>query len=130
MASKKNILVFPCGSEIGLEIKRAVGYDTHFNLIGANSINDHGKFVFADYVGNVPFDDMHEFMPAIKKIVVDKKIDAIYPAADTAIARLKPAEEELGAIVVAPPINACKICLSKEKTYVALHGSVPLPKTS
>ena len=43
---KKNILVFPCGSEIGLEIYNSVKYSTYFNLIGANSSDDHGKFVY------------------------------------------------------------------------------------
>ena len=41
----KNILVFPCGSEIALEIYRSLRYSTHFKLIGANSLDDHGKFV-------------------------------------------------------------------------------------
>ncbi len=35
----KNILVFPCGSEIALEVHRSLQYSTHFHLIGANSID-------------------------------------------------------------------------------------------
>ena len=126
---KKNILIFPCGSEIALEIKRAVGYSSHFNLIGANGVDDHGRFVFGDYIGDVPFDNTFEFIPTIKKIVGQREIDAIYPTVDTAIASLKPREHELGCIVVAPPAKACEICLSKAKTYTALAGIIPVPKT-
>ena len=31
----KNVLVFPCGSEIGLEINRALSQSKHFKIFGA-----------------------------------------------------------------------------------------------
>jgi len=52
---KKNVLVFPCGSEIGLEIYRSLSKSIHFNIIGASSIDDHGKFIFQNYIGDAPF---------------------------------------------------------------------------
>jgi hypothetical protein len=45
---KKNVLVFPCGSEIGLEVYRSLKHSIHFNLIGANSVDDHGRVVFVN----------------------------------------------------------------------------------
>ena len=77
MANKKNILVFPCGSEIALEVYRSVKNSTHFNLIGASSIDDHGKFVFENYVGGLPFITAPEFIPAIKKVVADNAIEEL-----------------------------------------------------
>ena len=52
---KKNILVFPCGSEIALEIYKSLKYSIHFNLIGASSVEDHGRFVYENYIGNLPY---------------------------------------------------------------------------
>ena len=52
---KKNILVFPCGSEVALEIHRSLRYSSHFNLIGASSVDDHGRFVFESYIDGLPF---------------------------------------------------------------------------
>lgn len=52
---KRNILVFPCGSEIGLNIYSPVRYSTYFHLIGASSVEDHGMFIYDDYIGNLPF---------------------------------------------------------------------------
>ena len=66
---KKNILVFPCGSEIALEVYRSVNKSTHFNLIGASSCDDHGKFIFENYIGGLPFITDKDFIPQIKKIV-------------------------------------------------------------
>ena len=66
---KKNILVFPCGSEIALEFYRSVHFSPHFRLIGANSIDDHGRFVYDEYVGTVPFITSSDFIPVLNGIV-------------------------------------------------------------
>ena len=128
MAKKKNILVFPCGSEIALEVYRSVKNSTHFNLIGASSIDDHGKFVFENYVGGLPFITAPEFIPAIKKVVADNAIDAIYPAMDAVIEILKKNENEIGCKVIASDVETTQICLSKTKTYKALGGTVKIPR--
>ena len=51
----KNILVFPCGSEIGLEIHNALKYSKDFKLFGGSSVDDYGKFVYANYISDIPF---------------------------------------------------------------------------
>lgn len=71
----KNILVFPCGSEIALEVHRSLQYSTHFRLIGANSIDDHGRFVFETYIGGLPFVTDPAIIPALRKIILQYNID-------------------------------------------------------
>ena len=44
-----NVLVFPCGSEIGLEIHAALRHAKDICLHGASSVSDHGEFVYARY---------------------------------------------------------------------------------
>ncbi len=44
-----NILVFPCGSEIGLEVHAALRYAKDIQTHGASSVSDHGEFVYARY---------------------------------------------------------------------------------
>lgn len=126
---KKNILVFPCGSEIGLEIHNSVKYSTYFNLIGANSIDDHGKFIYDDYIGGIPFVNDKNAIKELRKIVEDRNIDAIYPTMDLAITILKQHENELGCKVVAPPLETVEISLSKEKTYEILKNVVNIPSS-
>ena len=46
----KNILVFPCGSEIALEIYKSLEFSTHFTLFGASSVKDHGEFIYKNYI--------------------------------------------------------------------------------
>lgn len=124
---KKNILVFPCGSEIGLDIYSSVCYSTYFHLIGGSSVDDHGKFVYKDYISDIPFANTSEFIPAMAKIVKERNIDAIYPAMDLVITILKEHEKELGCKVVASPLETTQISLSKELTYKKLKGCILIP---
>lgn len=125
---KKNILVFPCGSEIGLDIYSSVSYSTYFHLIGGSSVDDHGMFVYEDYISDIPFATSPEFIPTLSRIVKEREIDAIYPAMDIVIAILKEHEEELGCKVVASPMETAQVCLSKELTYQCMEGCVRIPK--
>ena len=128
MANKKNIFVFPCGSEIALEIYRSLKYSTYFNLIGGSSVNDHGKFIFEDYLDGVPFITDENFIAVIKNIVKDRKIDAIYPAMDAVIVELKKHEAELGCKIICADLSVVETCLSKSKTYGELDGIIKVPK--
>ena len=124
----RNILVFPCGSEIALEIYNSVKYSTYFHLIGASSTDDHGKFVFEDYISGLPYVTDPEILPVLKKIIRDRKIDAIYPTMDLVITILKKYEKELGCPVVGCDLETTEICLSKSKTYQKLKGLIRLPR--
>ena len=73
----KNILVSPCGSEVALELHRALKFSTHFNLIGASSVSDHGRLVFEDYIGDLPFHNQPDFLQRMKNIVVERNIDEL-----------------------------------------------------
>ncbi|WP_456439445.1 ATP-grasp domain-containing protein [Psychroserpens sp.] len=126
---KKNILVFPCGSEVALEIYRSLKHSIHFNLIGANSVDDHGKFVFENYVGDVPFVNDENFIDSIKQVVIDHKIDAIYPAMDAVINVLKANESEIGCTIISSSLETTEICLSKSKSYATLGDYIKVPKT-
>ena len=125
---KKNILVFPCGSEIGLDIYSSVKYSTHFHLIGASSVDDHGRFVYEDYIGDIPFSSHPDFIPVLKAIVKKRGVDAIYPAMDSVIALLKANEIELGCTVISSPKETTDICLSKSKTYQCLKDTIRVPE--
>ncbi len=125
---KKNILIFPCGSEIGLEIHRSLKYSTHFNLIGGSSVNDHGKFVYENYIENIPFHNALNFINSLKKIIADYKIDAIYPAMDSVAKTLKDNQQKLGCLIIGSSAETTKICESKELTYQKLHSVIPTPE--
>jgi hypothetical protein len=123
----KRILVFPCGSEIGLEIYRSVCSSPDFHLIGGSSVDDHGRFVFEDYVGNLPHISERSFIAALSRIVAQHEIDAIYPAMDLVASIIKNGEEQLGCQVVGSSKEVVDICASKKLMYTFLDGCIPVP---
>ncbi len=123
-----NILVFPYGSEIALEVAQSLLYDRHFHLIGCGSIKDHGRFVFNDQIDDLPWENDSLFLPAIKKIIRERRIDMVYPAMDSSILRLKAAENFLECRVVGSDLQTIRICSSKLETYKCLSDVVRTPK--
>lgn len=124
----KTVLVFPCGSEIGLEIYRALRYSRHVRLIGGNSVSDHGRFVYEDYIGDIPFVSEQSFVPYVSVLVNKRGIDAIYPAMDSVINTLAENRDSVGCEIISSPFETAYICGSKQKTYNRLKDVVPTPR--
>ncbi len=122
-----NILVFPCGSEVALEIYRSMKFSRHFHLIGGSSVDDHGRFVFNDYIGGIPFHKDPDFIQALASIVRQYNIDAIYPAMDDVAVTIKSSEHILGCRVIGSSIDATSVCASKISTYNKLSEYLPVP---
>jgi hypothetical protein len=99
-------------------------------LVGASSVDDHGKFVFENYIGNMPFHSDPEFIATLKGIVEKEKIDAIFPAMDAVAKTLKSNEDKLGCIVIGSNSETTGICSSKLATYERLDGKVLCPEWS
>lgn len=127
---KKNVLVFPCGSEIGLEIHTAVSNSIHFELFGGSSVDDHGKFVYTHYIDGIPNVDHPDFVDKINKIIDEYNIDLIMPAHDSVVLRLaqEKAKGSINSIVVTSPVETCEIARSKLKTYQYFANIAAVPE--
>lgn len=125
--TRKKILVFPCGSEIGLEIHRALRYSSHVEVVGASSVDDHGRFVYENYIGNFPKVTDPEFIHHVRRVILDHAIDAIYPTMDEVILKLKKNEQEVGCRIISSPLATAEMCFSKRATYKAMKTVVPVP---
>lgn len=126
---KHNVLVVPCGSEIGLELHRSLQFSTHFELFGASSVQDHGAFVYKNYVGDVPFVDDPKFTERLNQEIKKHDIKFIFPAHDSVVLKLAEAKEsgEINCEVITSPAETCRIARSKKKTYEELKDVVAVP---
>jgi hypothetical protein len=123
-----NVLVFPCGSEPACEIYFALKRSLHVNLFGASSVDDHGRFIFENYIADVPRIDDPSFIAYFKNLVSELKIDVVFSTHDSVNVTLSQISCDGGFYLVnGDPITA-EICRSKLKTYQALKGSDWLPK--
>lgn len=123
-----NVLVFPCGSEVGLEVHASLKWEKSVHLIGGSSVEDHGRFVFEDYVGDLPKVSAPGFVEAVSELAVKREIAFIFPAMDAVALALTQNAGCLHATVVSSPYETNRICCSKRLTYTALRGLVPTPK--
>ncbi len=125
----RNILVFPCGTEIAQEIHAALKYEKTVKLFGASSIEDHGRMVFENYCGDIPFVTAANFNDKFQQYLTDNAIDYILPAHDSVLVYLVNNQEKFTAKIIASSAATCTICRSKQQTYNALSTSDFVPKT-
>ena len=124
-----NVLIFPAGTEIGLEIYNALKFSKMLNVIGATSATDHARMVYKNIIDDVPFVTDEDFIEKMNKIVVENNIDFIYPAHDSVCLKLAEHQDEIDAKVVTSALETVDICRSKAKTYVFFEEEDFIPKT-
>ena len=122
-----NILVFPGGSEIGLEIQKSLSHCKDISLfsVGLDTPN-HAPFVFRHHF-NIPSIREPGWIDRLNEIIDDHDIDYIYPAYDDVLLALIQNTDLLRAECIASPLVTCEITRSKRKTYEHLKGIIPIP---
>nr|CAA9298982.1 ATP-grasp enzyme-like protein [uncultured Armatimonadetes bacterium] len=122
------VLVFPGGTEIGLEINRALRECKEVRLFSAGSgVSNHAPYVFARHFV-VPGIHDPEWFPALNAVLEANAIDYVFPAYDDIIVALAENAGGLKAKVVSSPLETCRITRSKRRTYERLAGDVPVPR--
>jgi hypothetical protein len=120
-------LVFPGGSEIGLEIHRALGGCKEITLFSAAmDIPNHAPYVFRRHF---ILPNIHEpdWVEKLNMLVQQLQIDFIYPAHDDVILALAENAERIRARLIQPPLETCRITRSKSTTYRHFEGVLPVP---
>src|SRR5262245_37186553 len=116
MGTPVRILVFPCGTEIGLEIHQALFWSKHIELVGASSVDsNHGQFVYRNYVKGLPFVDEPRFLESFASLAAREKIDLIFPAHDSVNLGLARVRGDLPAELVGSPLATIEMCRFKSK---------------
>lgn len=123
------VMIFPGGTEIGLEIFRSLSYSRHIELFGATSLkNDVGCLLFKNYHTGLPFVNEKTFLKRFCLLLNKLKIDFIFPAHDTAGLFLAEHQHDLPCKVLISPLKTCRICRDKQLTYKHFNGLLPTPK--
>lgn len=126
---KVRVLVFPCGSEVGLELHNALKDISFIELLGASSAPDHGCFVYQNYFEGISYIDAPDFLGKFNALLEAERVDYIYPAMDQIVDILSQQRDRLKATLLAPCHDAVHICRSKVRTYERLRGLYFVPKT-
>lgn len=124
-----NVLIFPAGTEIGLEIYNALKFSKMLNVIGATSATDHARMIYKSVISGVPFVTDDDFIEKMNQLVIENNIDFIYPAHDSVCLKLTEHQDKINAKVVTSPLKTVDICRSKAKTYEYFADCNFIPKT-
>ena len=103
----KKILVYPCGTEIGLEIYKSLCFSTHYELYGGSSSYDHGRFVYTNHIDGLPFindTSTSSEVSRFNEMIKDYSFDFIYPAMDGVINIFAKYRKYLSPIRIAPEL--------------------------
>jgi hypothetical protein len=122
--SKIKVLVFPCGAENAIEIYQALRYSVHVELYGASSVDDHGRFRFERYFGDLPNILDPRFDDAFQTLLDRLGIDVIFATHDTVIEYLAARRARWSAHLVNGDPRSTALARRKSLTY-ALFADTP-----
>jgi len=128
MSSKQNVLVFPSGTEIGLEIHKSLSNSIHFQLYGASSISDHGELVYKYQISSLPFFNDKNFLNELNILIDKLGIDFLIPAHDDVLFFFSKNKSKINSKVICSDFETIEICRSKLKTYNFFKNIIKVPK--
>lgn len=129
MSKKKNLLIFPAGTEIAFEIHNALKFSKFVNIFGGTSADDHSEFVYERLIKGFPYIGEDNFIEYLNKVIEEYKIEYIYPAHDSACVYLSKHSKSINAVIVCSEYDTVAICRSKSKTYSFFKGEEFIPIT-
>lgn len=122
------VLVFPCGSEIALEIHSALKFNKAVCLFGASSVPDHGEYVYARYRQISASVESPDLVDQLNALIDEWDIDIVLPAHDSVLLDLAEQRARLKARVAAPEAEVARICRNKNATYAFFAGRDFVPR--
>ncbi len=124
----RNVLVFPAGTEVGLEIHQALKYCKEVVLHGAGQgISNHAPYVYRSF-HTIPSIHEPDWLNALVELCQKLDIDYIFPAYDDIIVALTQYQDKIPATVLTASYEVCELTRSKSQTYKFLAQVVRVPK--
>jgi len=124
----RKVLVFPAGTEIGLEIYAALNSCKEVKLFAAGqATSNHAEFLYSKYY-QIPDIYTEGWVDDLVALVKKLDIDYIFPAYDDVIVALSENREKIPATILIPSKEVCLLTRSKSKTYKKLRSVVKTPK--
>lgn len=114
--TKTNVLIYPAGSENGLEILDALGYHVDINVIGATNKADFSSLCYADLVTDLPPISSASHRSAFLRLVRSKNVSICFATHDSVALTLA---QQVGESVTIPnpDLFTNRACRDKGLTY-------------
>jgi hypothetical protein len=119
MVRRKRVLIFPAGSEIGLEIFDSLKYSHHVEVFGASGKSDHAGYIYdaAHYIEAPLYIDRDDFIPRFEALLTRHGIEFVYPTHDDIAWFLAAHQSQLSAKILTSAAETNRIARFKDLTY-------------
>ena len=107
---KKRVLIYPCGTEIALEMWESLRYSKHFEPIGANDVP-------CAWPGNYLTIGEGDLLSRLNDMISTLGVDLFLPAHDDVIEWAALNADKFCCQVVVHPLETVQVCRSKKATY-------------
>ena len=125
----KNVLIFPGGTEIGLEIARSLRYCKEVDIFSTSSgVKQHGPYFYKNH-RNIPDIYNEGCLTELNNLIEEWNIDCILPSNPLVLDFLRNNRYTLGCSVVMPDDKILDITRSKIKTYEYFNDLISVPLT-
>ena len=115
--SKVNVLIFPAGEINSIELHDALSHNVNVEVFGCSSFDRHGGYVFKNYRADLPNIAQDDFLESFNKLLIEWKIDFIFPTHDTVALFLAENQKRIQAKVIVAAYETALICRDKKATY-------------
>jgi hypothetical protein len=125
MSNKRNVLIFPAGSEIGMEIYHSLKYSHHVEVYGASGKSDHASFMYEEgrYVEDgALYVDRPDFIERLNGHLKRLDIEFVYPTHDTISNFLAKHQAQIAAKVITSCAETNRVARFKSETYRLFRG--------
>jgi hypothetical protein len=127
MKNKWNVLIFPSGTENGLEILKSLRYCKEVNLYSGTSKSiNHSEFVYneVNYISDIR---NSEWINELNKVIEESKIDCVYPANSFVIDALLSNRKLINCEIILPDEEVVRLTRSKRATINVLKSAIDTP---
>ena len=122
-----NILVFPGGTEVGMEIYRSLVNCKEVKLSSvASKVVNHSDYIYKNHF-TIKDINTSGWLEELNKIIINEKIDFIYPAHAFVIDALSKNRSVIKAEILLNEDSVLDITRSKRKTYNLFKDAIPVP---
>jgi len=122
-----NILIFPGGTEVGMEIYKSLVNTKLVKLysVSSNSVN-HAPYIYNEHfiINDIYSED---WINQLNSIIIEKKIDYVFPAHAYVIDALSANRHNIKAPIMISDKSAIDITRSKSKTYKLVKNEISVP---
>lgn len=125
MIEKKNILIYPAGSEGAINIFNSLKYNIHFELFGASMVNNHASFIFDKdhyFEGDLSIRNAN-FFNVFNNVLKKFEIDFIIPTHDEVVTFLMKNQHKINATICCSPLETTEIAYDKKAIYETFADS-------